>query len=544
MADNSALEETPQPVTPTTAEGNRSIESRLVYIEKLLIRAQEEEETNNNNLARALAQIRKLRDDWQEQEQSSRTKIRNLSIARRRAERAARIVVGGLRRLPARREKSFNFVVDDEEWETESEAEKVPYTNSVFTKSKFGLIHPNSAFKRRWDFASSALAVAFVFGAEARATAERWGFPTFIIFLWKSLASWSTMACHIFFAVDMILNFVTGYVDASGALIMSKRRIAKNYLFTGAFFLDAWCLVGFSEAPTGNNHTQTCAPGSTDTPLSYCSPQRRRFLAPFRVIRAVSRRVPPILAFAKRTGRLRTVVVHSPGITAAIVHFRGLLRATRLIRIKWTSLLVFLRGVARFFAKQAQRQINNAYKPVRKRLAARRSSRAEKKAAAASSASSVTKSKDMHTTKNFFLGNKKNASTTVAKKSASANATVAVAPASSLRQWHSEYIQLPSLPHEISSSNSRIRTASLDGLLSRPDCQDDLTFRVYQRSQRPVLARRFRRSRSKPDLAQLNKIPIAPIDPLILQESDSLASEYSVADPMESYYCGDAAAAD
>ena len=41
-----------------------------------------------------------------------------------------------------------------------------------------------------------------------------------------------------FFGVDVVLNFYTAYYDASDRLVRSRELIARNYVFSGAFFVD------------------------------------------------------------------------------------------------------------------------------------------------------------------------------------------------------------------------------------------------------------------------------------------------------------------
>ena len=41
-----------------------------------------------------------------------------------------------------------------------------------------------------------------------------------------------------FFGVDVALNFYTAYYDASDRLVRSRKLIARNYIFSGAFFVD------------------------------------------------------------------------------------------------------------------------------------------------------------------------------------------------------------------------------------------------------------------------------------------------------------------
>ena len=84
-------------------------------------------------------------------------------------------------------------------------------------------MHPNSAFKRRWDYLTSLLAVCVVFKPELRALASsvaRPQAPTEVMNMW---ALWFNRCVNFWFLVDVCLNFVTGYVDRkTGVLVMSN----------------------------------------------------------------------------------------------------------------------------------------------------------------------------------------------------------------------------------------------------------------------------------------------------------------------------------
>ena len=107
-------------------------------------------------------------------------------------------------------------------------------------------MHPNSAFKRRWDYLTSLLAVAVVFAPECRA------FAGWCLGLEEPRrppadgpdAGLVAALVNVWFLCDVLLNFVTGYVDGAGVLVMSKRRIAIRYCQT-YFLLDIWCALPF-----------------------------------------------------------------------------------------------------------------------------------------------------------------------------------------------------------------------------------------------------------------------------------------------------------
>ena len=159
----------------------------------------------------------------------------------------------------------------------------------------------------------------------------------------------SAALVNLWFLVDVLLNFVTGYVTSRGVLVMSKRRIAIRYVQT-YFLLDIWCALPFDRlllpyvlpdnvdrllqpAPAPAH----CARGSVENPLVACVPRR----GPLRVARNVARHVrvllPRTLAFAKRRGRLRQVLVSAPNIVQLIVRFFRLLRASRVRLVKWRT---------------------------------------------------------------------------------------------------------------------------------------------------------------------------------------------------------------
>ncbi|KAJ8598836.1 hypothetical protein CTAYLR_008534 [Chrysophaeum taylorii] len=253
-----------------------------------------------------------------------------VELERQSEVRLSQFVVGGLRRLPARREKAFHTVV-----------EECPPEPKM---KRYRAIHPNSAFKRRWDVLTSVFSVMCVFAGEADVLARAslrhkgglWGVLGDLALdgveaIGPVLASFM----HVWFIVDIFLNFVTGYVDRRGVLIMSKRRIALNYLF-GCFALDLWCATPRDWQPVLDD---TC-----ETSLAYCPPPRR---GPLRAARMVWHRarfiVPRTLAFAKRRGRLRQVLISGPTVVGAVARILRALRTSLILRVKWRSAAVLLR---------------------------------------------------------------------------------------------------------------------------------------------------------------------------------------------------------
>ena len=79
-------------------------------------------------------------------------------------------------------------------------------------------VHPNSAFKRRWDYLTSLLAVCVVFGPELRGACgallglEEPSKPAHP----SAAAVFLARGVNIWFLADMLLNFLTGYVDRKG----------------------------------------------------------------------------------------------------------------------------------------------------------------------------------------------------------------------------------------------------------------------------------------------------------------------------------------
>lgn len=295
--------------------------------------------------------------------------------ARARSRRAGR------RRKPARREREFTAVFTEEDdardlarrrrarrrngalpWSLtrrpdrpDRSAEATPASSPTPAAAPFlrlpRAVHPNSAFKRRWDSLTSLLAVFVVFAPEARALA---GYSLGFEEPAAPAAGRNPFAAvvNLWFLLDVLLNFVTGYVTHRGVLVMSKRRIAIRYCQT-YFLLDIWCALPFDRfflpyvlpdtvdrllmpAPKA----RYCASGSVEGPLVACAPRR----GPIWLTRTIARHVrvllPRTLQFAKRRGRLRQVLVSAPNIVQLIVRFFRLLRASRVRLVKWRTLAV------------------------------------------------------------------------------------------------------------------------------------------------------------------------------------------------------------
>ncbi|KAH8060983.1 voltage-gated potassium channel [Aureococcus anophagefferens] len=214
--------------------------------------------------------------------------------------------------------------------------------------SRLGAVHPNSAFKRRWDYLTSLLAVAVVFAPECRALAG------WCLGLEEPRrppadgpdAGLVAALVNVWFLCDVLLNFVTGYVDGAGVLVMSKRRIAIRYCQT-YFLLDIWCALPFDRLvlpylPVVEDLVATydaaapqlpCARGSDKTLLVDCVPRRGPIRRVRNVVRHARNWTPRALQFAKRRGRLRQVLVSAPNIVSYIV------KTLRLVRISKVKLV-------------------------------------------------------------------------------------------------------------------------------------------------------------------------------------------------------------
>ena len=322
-----------------------------------------------------------------------------MARAARARRRAARFVRDGLLRIPSRREREFTKVFTDaddlrdlaqrqkrrrswslrrtrsrEKLERETGGARSPDQPVAFTF--FGLsrrvraVNPNSAFKRRWDYLTSVLAVLVVFAPEFRSLAG------YLLGLQEPKKPVETPGflgnfVNLWFLCDVLLNFVTGYVDRSGVLIMSKRRIALHYLQT-YFLLDFWCALPFDalvvphlpvlddyaaalQRTTAQAQVVPCAKNSVSHPLVDCLPRR----GPIRTVRNVVRHVrswtPRVLSFAKRRGRLRQVLVSAPNIVSYIVRTLRLVRLSRVKLVKWRTIAVlgrrYRKNAAAYFAE-------------------------------------------------------------------------------------------------------------------------------------------------------------------------------------------------
>ena len=87
--------------------------------------------------------------------------------------------------------------------------ERVVFARSTFRDA--GVVHPNSTFRRSWDGFAALVAVAAVAAASG---------------------GYAEMGGRAFFLADVVLNARTGYVDASGTLVLRRGRVAKHYAAT------------------------------------------------------------------------------------------------------------------------------------------------------------------------------------------------------------------------------------------------------------------------------------------------------------------------
>ena len=69
----------------------------------------------------------------------------------------------------------------------------------------------------------------------------------------------SDAVIDILFAVDIVINFMTTYVnEKTGITVSNPTRIVKNYLFRGRFFVDLLASIPFDKVlPTGDNAEDT-----------------------------------------------------------------------------------------------------------------------------------------------------------------------------------------------------------------------------------------------------------------------------------------------
>ena len=304
----------------------------------------------------------------------ARTPLARAARARRKA---SKMMINGLRRVGKRDKVVFDGVYTDEDsardvvkwgpWSPTlrriSSSDNVIATPTSERQPRNWAVHPNSAFKRRWDYLTSLLAVCVVFKPELRALAALLlGLEAPKKEVMNMWALAFNRCVNFWFLVDVCLNFVTGYVDRkTGVLVMSKRRIAQRYLRT-YFVLDIWCALPFDRlvlpalvevAPP--QKPLKCAPGSSDMLLVDCLPRRR----PLRAFRRALGYVPRVLSFAKGRGRLRQVLVGAPTIVGHVRRFFRLLRASRVRLVKWRALAV----LGRRYRKNAKAYFNRLPSP-------------------------------------------------------------------------------------------------------------------------------------------------------------------------------------
>ncbi|KAH8067502.1 voltage-gated potassium channel [Aureococcus anophagefferens] len=227
--------------------------------------------------------------------------------------------------------------------------------------SRLGAVHPNSAFKRRWDYLTSLLAVAVVFAPECRALAG------WCLGLEEPRrppadgpdAGLVAALVNVWFLCDVLLNFVTGYVDGAGVLVMSKRRIAIRYCQT-YFLLDIWCALPFDRL------VLPYLPVVEDLVATYdaAAPQ----LPVRNVVRHARNWTPRALQFAKRRGRLRQVLVSAPNIVSYIVKTLRLVRISKVKLVKWRTIAV----LGRRYRKNAALYFDRLPSPWRSPRAAER----------------------------------------------------------------------------------------------------------------------------------------------------------------------------
>jgi len=121
---------------------------------------------------------------------------------------------GGVKKATAFAEMQRRSSV--EEWQAVPQGSWLPFT------------HPNQPHKTKWDL---SLAIMIVYSVIT--------IPFRIAFSWDAVGFWFVVDCivDVFFGLDILVTFRTGYLDKDGRMEWNWRRISVNYL-TGWFWID------------------------------------------------------------------------------------------------------------------------------------------------------------------------------------------------------------------------------------------------------------------------------------------------------------------
>ena len=87
-------------------------------------------------------------------------------------------------------------------------------TDGIFT-----IVHPESSLRMCWDIVTAVFVLVLVWLVPFYVGFDTWSSPTMSTF---------SRVMDVWFLLDLVLNFRTGYVD-HGATIMNPKKIAINY---------------------------------------------------------------------------------------------------------------------------------------------------------------------------------------------------------------------------------------------------------------------------------------------------------------------------
>lgn len=94
---------------------------------------------------------------------------------------------------------------------------------------------PNSTLKKYWDYLLFVMLLYISYAVPYKIaffeTDEKWPFEAL---------EWIDVICDYCFALDLLVNFNTGYVDGTQVIVTNRYKIAKQYIRTW-FFLDLMC---------------------------------------------------------------------------------------------------------------------------------------------------------------------------------------------------------------------------------------------------------------------------------------------------------------
>ena len=151
----------------------------------------------------------------------------------------------------------------------------------------------------------------------------------------SQLYLFSNFFIEAWFAMDIFLNFITGYVTPNNKLVMDRWLVFTNYLL-GWFVVDGvssfpWELFYFD---SHESYNYKCANDSWDSDLFYC--RRKKVSLPRKIWQitkgCLNWKVPKIAKEAKRAQKLRKVLGWVPAIVRIIQSFR------KLRFVKWFKL--------------------------------------------------------------------------------------------------------------------------------------------------------------------------------------------------------------